>query len=376
MGKIKRGVLISCITMVFICGRILAEDNMIKKYELEKTNYLEKEKKKRAVLGDLYKIKTEMKQIDRDKAVLLSKFDHTENKFNTLSDQLKEVQEKTKLQKRELRRQLDFIVKFQDTGLLKIIFSSQTPIELDRNLKLLRTLTEHDFITIKSYIKNMKLISLKRDEASSEELKLSKIKKEILGKENLLLYNQKKKSELLKNLDASGNLSLIQIQKLREKSYQAKMFVDTILKPLVFEEKGKLNLPVNGEIIQKYGYMLDPIYKTRLRHKGIFLKSEPYTPVNSIYSGVIEFVGSVPGFGNTIIISHGDNYFSVYCYLQSTNVKVGDHIKQNQSIAKTGGNHPYFGNGLYFEMRYFSEPINPAEWFKHAKIKGSSDAVL
>src|SRR5690606_35240868 len=101
----------------------------------------------------------------------------------------------------------------------------------------------------------------------------------------------------------------------------------------------------------------------------IFIQAPVQSNVSTIYDGEISFTGYIVGFGKTIIVSHGDHYYSVYSHVDEYTVQVGDPVTKNQVIAKTGSTHPFFGSGLYFEIRHFSEPTDPLEWITLTKSR-------
>ena len=79
--------------------------------------------------------------------------------------------------------------------------------------------------------------------------------------------------------------------------------------------------------------------------------------VKSVFAGTVAFVGSLAGYGKTLVIDHGDHYYTVYSHTDSISVGEGDEVAQNQIIASSG-------EGLYFEVRHFSEPYDPSSWIK------------
>lgn len=377
---VKRSAL-TFIYSVLVATPSFAE-NVVSQYQNEKTKFLQKEVNQRNVLSDLYNIKIQMKRINKDKTKLQTKYAKVQTKYDILNQTVENLESRIDKQKIEIRRRLSFMIKFQDLSFLKLLFSSQTPVELDRNLKLLKLLTEKDFVSLKSYFKDINTLIVKRDQLKKEKETLAQLRNSVLEIERELATNKDKKTFLLGEISTQKALSLLKLKKLRLQTMpnsvaksKAEAFYDTILKPLVFEEKGDLSPPVVGKIVQKYGFYHDPIYETKLRHKGIFIQATLDSDVYTIYDGEVSFSGTIPGFGKTVIISHGDHYYSVYSHVDKITVKEGQTVTKNQAIAKSGNTHPFFGSGLYFEVRHFSEPTDPLEWInltntgeKHAAI--------
>src|SRR5690606_8683854 len=95
----------------------------------------------------------------------------------------------------------------------------------------------------------------------------------------------------------------------------------------------------------------------------------------AVAKGKVVYIDRSRESGNTIIIDHGDHYYSVYSYVDDPAVKLDEEVQEGQVLAKSVHNHPFFGEGLYFEMRHFSEPIDPAKWLAFDHIKSSTRRV-
>lgn len=122
--------------------------------------------------------------------------------------------------------------------------------------------------------------------------------------------------------------------------------------------QGRLPMPVQGTVAGQFGGKR----ASGGTWRGLFIATEP-TAVKSIAKGNVEYAGNLPGFGNTVVIDHGDNYISVYTGLSRLGVRVGSNIAENQNIG-TSGTLPAGEEGLYFELRYRNQPMNPRAWVR------------
>ncbi len=108
-------------------------------------------------------------------------------------------------------------------------------------------------------------------------------------------------------------------------------------------------------------------------HKGQFYKVAPGVTIHSVAEGTVAMAGTLPGYGKTVIIDHGDNYYSVYAFNQSLKVREGQKITEGTILAVSGGSSPLFGPGLYFEIRHFTDAIDPHSWIKDSVIKTATN---
>lgn len=123
--------------------------------------------------------------------------------------------------------------------------------------------------------------------------------------------------------------------------------------------KGKLRLPVRGDIVNRYGTLREG---SGISWKGLFIRAEEGAPVKSVAAGTVVFADWLRGFGNLLIIDHGDDYMSLYGNNQALLKQVGDAVRAGDDIAavgNTGGNET---PGVYFELRHRSQPFDPLSW--------------
>lgn len=96
--------------------------------------------------------------------------------------------------------------------------------------------------------------------------------------------------------------------------------------------------------------------------RGLFFAAD-HAAVRSVAAGRVEYAADLRGYGNTVIISHGDGYLSVYGGLSSLSVGNGSSVAAGQSIGSSG-TLPSGEQGLYFELRYRGRTINPQSWLR------------
>ena len=101
---------------------------------------------------------------------------------------------------------------------------------------------------------------------------------------------------------------------------------------------------------------------TGVSWKGLFIKSPVGNEVKSVASGVVVFADWLRGFGNLLIIDHGNDYMSLYGYNQSLLKQVGDEVKAGDTVAAVGNSGGSETSGLYFELRHRSKPFDPLSW--------------
>ncbi|MDD5240380.1 MAG: peptidoglycan DD-metalloendopeptidase family protein [Sulfuricella sp.] len=125
--------------------------------------------------------------------------------------------------------------------------------------------------------------------------------------------------------------------------------------------KGKLRLPVRGQLANRFGASREDGGAT---WKGLFIKTPAGQEVKCIAKGQVVFSDWLRGFGNIIIIDHGDGYMSLYGNNETLFKQAGEAVQAGDTVAATGNSGGNAETGLYFEMRYQSRPFDPAGWVK------------
>lgn len=122
--------------------------------------------------------------------------------------------------------------------------------------------------------------------------------------------------------------------------------------------KGKLEWPAKGKTIVRFAPDGSPA------SNGIGLSLAAGTAVRSVSWGKVVHNDQLRGFGQVVIIFHGEDYYSLYAFLSDTSVSVGSEVKLGQQIGTCGFYPAAKGNGLYFELRFKQKAINPLKWLQ------------
>ncbi|HSJ79674.1 MAG TPA: peptidoglycan DD-metalloendopeptidase family protein [Thiobacillus sp.] len=125
--------------------------------------------------------------------------------------------------------------------------------------------------------------------------------------------------------------------------------------------KGSLRLPVAGELMNRFGAQREG---GGVSWKGLFIRAAEGTVVKAIATGQVVFSEWLRGFGNLIIVDHGEGYMSLYSNNESLYKQVGERVQPGDPIATVGNSGGQPDTGLYFEMRHQSRPVNPLLWVK------------
>ncbi|MCL6456454.1 MAG: peptidoglycan DD-metalloendopeptidase family protein [Gorillibacterium sp.] len=228
------------------------------------------------------------------------------------------------------------------------------------------------------------LVSVKDLYAEAETVRQSLKTKEKQVK--VLIASLTEKQEAVENLSDEQEANLITLAKQKQKLYSEKN--DILAKEKRAQEaearrlaalkaqnshyatpanagngNGQLLWPVpaSSTISSTFGYRVDPIAGYKKLHKGMDIAAPRGTNILAAESGTVLIASWVSGYGNCVVIDHGDGMWTWYGHIMEGGIYVseGDSVKRGQVIAGVGSTGDSTGNHLHFEVRINEQPVNP-----------------
>jgi septal ring factor EnvC (AmiA/AmiB activator) len=328
---------------------------------------LEKEEEKRVVLRDLYRLHLEMKKASKERVVYESERNRTQESVASNRRMVKAIENRTARQRGKLKSRLRALYKFGDLGFVRIAFSRQGPADLDRTLRHLKVVIDWDYRLLKDYSESINNLRRKKGKLEKQLAQLRKLEDRVGEKQAVLNQTQKDKNTFLSKIDAEKLLNLARLKSLRKIASggpdasndpsEKWGTIRSMLEASFFERRGNLALPLSSaRQIQGFGPYVHR--KMQFKSKGIHLGSPNAgagNPIKTVHGGKVVYNGKIEGYGQTLVVSHGDHYFTVYAGLRKSPLTVGEKVQLGQSVAESN-------EVTYFEVRHFSEPLNPDEW--------------
>lgn len=278
----------------------------------------------------LLRLEAERLKIENQKTQIYSQINVTKNNIKSLSEGLEA--RKGKLAQ---RLQSSRLIKNYKWGALLELKKLNL---LQRNLKTLKALNEYDLNFIREQI-------YKLDELKAE--------KEILIKSSATFENLsqklKQQEDLINKQESEEN------QRLAQSSTPSLLLL-----------KGQLARPVPAEIVQPYGLLKlqEELSNNSIQaqyimyNKGIVFKSNLNTPVQAIGPGKVIFRDVLNHWGESIILEHDGEYYSVYANVKNCSVQIEQRVQMSEKLCDSTS------ADFYFELRHSKITINPKNWIK------------
>ena len=128
--------------------------------------------------------------------------------------------------------------------------------------------------------------------------------------------------------------------------------------------KGKLPLPVNGTVAVGFGPVVNPRFNTVTVQHGIDIRAPVGAEVRAVAPGRVAHAGWFRGYGNLVIVDHGDGYHTLVAHLGSMNTAMGEEVQAGTLLGTVGDTGALRGPYLYFEIREKGRPVDPRVWLR------------
>jgi septal ring factor EnvC (AmiA/AmiB activator) len=126
--------------------------------------------------------------------------------------------------------------------------------------------------------------------------------------------------------------------------------------------KGMLQLPSPGAITVAFGKVINPRFNTVTVQHGLDVEAPVGAPVVAVAPGRVVHAGWFKGYGNLLIVDHGDGYHTLVAHLASMQTAMGEEVEAGDVLGTVGDSGSLKGPYLYFELREKGRPVDPRPW--------------
>lgn len=355
-------------------SRKLELENIQNQLKEKQDNVKSLEKAEKEYLQKLYAIENQLNLNNR----LIGKINIQSNDIskliNEMSIQLAINQDDLKRRKEILDDRLVWIYKRSRFSSLTTALSAQDPLQAARRLYMFSLLNRYDrhmvarieSLTVQVEKEKTRLESRKQELVAlklEKEQQAQQISQSRAERKELLKQVRKEKDADLKaieQLDADQN----RITEILDNLFESRKILDTEAAAAFENLKGKLLWPVHGEVVRKFGKIIDKKYNTSVNNPGIDIKAESGTPVVASSTGEVAYVSWLRGYGSFVILDHGGGYYSLYAHLDEISVETGQFIAAGETLGTVGETGSFSGPMLHFELRYGKEQVDPSPWLR------------
>ncbi|MBE9111068.1 peptidoglycan DD-metalloendopeptidase family protein [Nodosilinea sp. LEGE 07298] len=208
--------------------------------------------------------------------------------------------------------------------------------------------------------------AIQKQKAAVEEKRnqVALLRQQLLSQKQQYEAEASVEKQLISRLkDQRGALEAAEAQLARDSEQIAGLIRQKIAASTgVIRGTGRFVFPANGNISSGFGNRRHPILGYSRFHAGIDFAASQGTPIYAADSGRVIFSGWYGGYGQTVIIDHGDGISTLYAHASRLMVSEGQAVQQGQAIAAVGSTGLSTGPHLHFEVRQNGNPVNPVAY--------------
>ncbi len=308
----------------------------------------------------LYKKEKELKKMEAQLVKTKEKLQQTKGQILLLNKGMEQIKE-------ELFSRLTALYKMGKAPPEIFLLTSQSYLDLLRIDKYFRVIIDSDTRLVQTYRYQVALKERYQEELTQDQLQWERNISEMEKKKGEIKKIRGEKRALLKSIQNQKVVYQKVIGELEERSKELQAFINKLEREksvLAYGRskhetlKGKLTPPVQGKVIS--------LFKEKGQN-GIEIQAPVGAEIRAILPGKVLYADWFKGFGNIVIIDHGDHTLTVSGYCSQLLKKAGDAVSQGEVVALVGSAGSLKGPCLYFEIRHQGKPQDPMYWISNLK---------
>jgi murein hydrolase activator len=332
----------------------------------------------------------ELLNIERQREVsrsALLELDFQAELLNENAEEVTRTHEQTKQRLRErnadLNQRLRSIYKRGRLHSVQVLLSSQTFADLLNRYKYLHLLAMYDRMVVEDVARleremarqerelrdSLRRLELLREEKSGEVAQLERVEQQRQSTLRQFRQQETRTATRITELEREQRqlTSALADLERRRRDEEARGAAPARAASITTRDLGSLQWPVDGTVVYRFGPDQKP-GGIVLRNQGIGIGAPAGTPVRAVESGVVEYASNFPGYGPTVILSHGGGYRTLYLYMRNIAVRVGQQVASGEVLGAVGGEQTAEGPHIEFQVRVpvgnASEPVDPLSWLR------------
>ncbi len=356
--KIGQKIQMQEMNVIHLHAGIKKEKNNINATKVEEKGLLEKLEKvelqlhnQKAKLADF-----KLKMVEQEKLII--------NKER----ELHEVLTQKRAAQLHLQKRISAYYKLDRVSLVNISFSARTLPDILFFHDSFQTLLTYDQDLINSYRTTIDELGRTREALTLEDGLLQEFMSRADKEREAIAQSKAELENLLSHIRTQKMLytqAIVEYKK-EEKKLSSSLSLLKQKEELLEQEfrlsQGTLPMPVKGTILSYFGQVVTNNLGISKKSTGISITSPDGTPVKALFKGTIFFSGYLRGYGNTVIVHHGYQYYSVISRVERLLKKKGAKVQQGDIIAVMGDTAMLVEDGIQLEIRHGAKNLDPLSW--------------
>ena len=334
-------------------------------------------RKESAIIQRLNRVEHSLEKSRKRAAVLGKEITIIDEKISAASKSVDRLKQRIQTNEKYVAQRLVAMYKMNWIGKFHLLASAGSMHEFIQRKAALEHILAHDEKIRRELLKdqadlnemlvNLKIHkNLKKTRAAEYEAQNKLMSRERLTRKRLLAEIRSQKALELAAIDALTQAATNLDDKINtlNKDLKAAAAGKNNTQLPFSAHKGLLIIPVKGRITSLFGQYKNRKYNITNFRSGIDIKADKGEPIRCVFQGKVIYSSWFKGYGNMVIIDHGNSYYTIYAHLEEIFKSKGDAVETREVIATVGDTGSMEGAKLYFEVRHHGKPQNPLGWLK------------
>jgi septal ring factor EnvC (AmiA/AmiB activator) len=325
--------------------------------------------KEKRLLTLVAELKTQVSNIKKEMETLALNIRDIRGRVDVQKEKLKELKSILKRTELKISEYLIALYKYSRRGNPGILANADALSGLRRSIKYIGIVTEKDRLELRRLTEQA---SEYHDEIIKTEASIGVMEREVEGKGPRLAFlktSVEKKVLLLMKIHEEKEFYETSVEELETAVADLKQALNPagnenpyeIDPSLHFEDcKGRLPLPIRGKIVRNRAKIRPALSSA----KGVVIQSDNDSAVRAVFKGEVAYSGRLKGYGEVVILSHGDRFFTVSAHLKKRGKAKGDQVRGGEILGWVEENGSSMGASVYFEVRKADRKLDPQVWLK------------
>jgi len=346
-------------------------DRKLEKQEIALQTFTEKEV---AIINSLNETDIALNNARKRVSALRSDLALLETDIQEATHEFNNLRQRIKTSEDYASNRLVAVYKLNMLGKMNVLASAESISDFFQRKITMEHILAHDGKIWEKLVKNKDRLQQMLDGMNAQKTKKLLLETDLNKQVGIMSNENEKRSKLLVDIQSEKALRLAAIEALKQTAAALDRTIQSLsqmpdkvknISHGVFSSfKGLLKMPVKGKIIYFFGQQADSQGETVNFKTGIDIKADKGEPICSVYDGEILFSSWFKGYGNMIIVDHGDRFCTVYAHAEELFKAKGDYVEAGEVIATVGDTGSMIGPKLYFELRHHGRPVDPLEWLR------------
>jgi murein hydrolase activator len=259
-------------------------------------------------------------------------------------------------------------------GYLRPLAAADSGQSFLAGLRILSHLAGRDAALLERYETAVTTLGSREQELTDRRKELATLASDSRKKEVALVSARSRKAVLLAQAEQTSHAEKVQVTTLEDKSERLGALLELLegrgraLLPgtaSIRKYRGAVDWPLKGRVAVPFGRIANPKFpKTFLRSSGWTIDAPPGAAVHAVFSGEVVYAQWLKGYGNLVVLDHGDGVFTLYGRLATGTITRGERVSIGDRLGVLGESPEDEVAGLYFEIRDARASVDPAQWLR------------